>query len=72
MEGEPRERRIASMFQRAMGRPITEAESEAARGFVEELALEKGVATQDIDSDARLWQDFAQSLFCMKEFIYVE
>jgi len=72
IEGEPRERRIASMFQRAMGRPINEAEAEAARGFVEELALEKGVPNLDIDPDARLWQDFAQSLFCMKEFIYVE
>jgi hypothetical protein len=55
-----------------MGRQINEAEAEAARGFVEELALEKGVPNLDIDPDARLWQDFAQSLFCMKEFIYVE
>ena len=72
IDGQPRERRIASMFQRAMGRPINEAETEAARGFVEELALDKGIADRDIDPDARLWQDFAQSLFCMKEFIYVE
>ena len=70
--GEPCEVRIASMFARAMGRPITPAEAEAARGFIGDLATEQGVSGPEIETTPRVWQDFAQSLFCMKEFIYVD
>ena len=70
--GEEREPRIASMFASAMGRPITSAEAKAARGFIEDLAAEQGVSGPGIETNPRVWQDFAQSLFCMKEFIYVD
>jgi hypothetical protein len=71
-EGQPRDLRIASLFLRAMGRPITPDEAEAANAFVEALASEHRVPVREIDSHTRTWQDFVQSLFCMKEFIYVE
>ena len=71
-EGQPRDLRIATLFLRAMGRPITPAEAEAAKEFVEALASEHRVPVREIESHTRTWQDFAQSLFCMKEFIYVE
>ncbi|MFM7816800.1 MAG: DUF1553 domain-containing protein [Verrucomicrobiota bacterium] len=70
--GHPQDVRIASMFARAMGRPITPVEAEAARGFIGELATEQGVSGPGIGTTPRVWQDFAQSLFCMKEFIYVD
>ncbi len=71
-EGQPPEQRIAALFVRAMGRPITPDETEAANAFVEALASEHRVPVREIGSHARTWQDFIQSLFCMKEFIYVE
>jgi hypothetical protein len=71
-EGQPPEQRIAALFVRAMGRPITPDEAEAANAFVEALASEHRVPVREIGSHARTWQDFIQSLFCMKEFIYVE
>jgi len=30
------------------------------------------VSGPGIKTTPRVWQDFAQSLFCMKEFIYVD
>ncbi len=71
-EGQSRDHRIASLFLRAMGRPITPDEASAANEFVEALASEHRVPVREIESHTRTWQDFAQSLFCMKEFIYVE
>jgi hypothetical protein len=71
-EGQPRDHRIASLFLRALGRPITPDEAAAANEFVEALASEHRVPMREIESHTRTWQDFAQSLFCMKEFIYVE
>lgn len=71
-DGDSRDARIASMFAHAMGRPVTPAEAETARGFVAELAAEQGVSGAGIESSPRVWQDFAQSLLCMKEFIYVD
>lgn len=71
-EGQPRDHRIASLFLRALGRPITPDEAAAANEFVEALASEHRVPMREIESHTRTWQDFIQSLFCMKEFIYVE
>ena len=71
-EGQPRDLRIASLFLRAMGRPITPDEANAANAFVEALASEHRVPVREIESHTRTWQDFVQSIFCMKEFIYVE
>jgi hypothetical protein len=55
---DPRDR-VARMFTEALGRPPTAAELDASLDYV------RG------GDPERAWQDFAQSLFNLKEFIYV-
>ncbi len=62
--------RVREMFERAVGRPPTPSELEQARVFLGELAREHHVAG-DLGRSVEVWQDFAQSLFNFKEFIYV-
>jgi len=63
--------RIHSMFRRALARSPTEVELEKALEYVEAIASDHGVATARIGDDPSIWQDFAQSLFNAKEFIYL-
>jgi hypothetical protein len=44
----------------------------SARDFFEELAEEHSIPPEEVETSERVWQDFAQSLFCLKEFIYVD
>jgi len=62
--------RVREMFERALGRPPTPSELEQARAFLAELSREHHV-TDDLGRSVEVWQDFAQSLFNFKEFIYV-
>jgi len=63
--------RIRRMFVTAFARPPTEDELQAARAYVAVLATERKLTAVQTLLNAPLWQDFAQSLFNLKEFIYV-
>jgi hypothetical protein len=65
------EQRIERMFVRAFGRQPDADELGAAVDYLSELAGVHNVAAVDVAATAVIWQDFAQSLFCLKEFIYV-
>jgi hypothetical protein len=71
-EGLGRRDRVAAVHGRALGRNPTPAEVEAELAHVAELAAERGVPDAEADHDVGTWQDFVQSVFCLKEFIYVE
>jgi hypothetical protein len=62
--------RVDEMFQRALARKPTGPELEASRVFLAELAREHKVAEDSLRNE-NVWRDFAQSLFNLKEFIYV-
>ena len=70
-DGATPEQRVRHMFQVALSREPTTVEFSLALEYLTELATEHGVATNDIPGNALVWQDLAQSLFCLKEFIYV-
>ncbi len=57
--------RIRRMFGRAFTRPPTEREFSQCRDYLGELSQAHGGDAQAV------WRDFAQSLFNLKEFIYV-
>jgi cytochrome c553 len=59
--------RVAGMYEAALGRPPTAAESEAAVGFLKGQADEYGAADHP-----KAWADLAHVLFNAKEFILVE
>ena len=71
-EGRARDSRVESMFLKAFARSATPADLTAAREFLDELAAEHTVPSNEIQASEVVWRDFAQSLFCLKEFIYVE
>ena len=54
-------------FLRTLGRPPTTRELDEADSFLITLADEHQVAREDIQTNARLWQDFAQAVFNFKE-----
>ena len=58
-------------FEVALSREPAAAELAIAIDYLTELAAEHGVAAAEISGNVPIWQDFAQSLFCLKEFIYV-
>ncbi|MEE3372217.1 MAG: DUF1553 domain-containing protein [Planctomycetota bacterium] len=70
-DGATTEQRVRHMFEVALSREPTTAECSLALEYLSELATEHRVATNDIPGNALVWQDLAQSLFCLKEFIYV-
>jgi hypothetical protein len=55
--------RIQLLFQTAFARPATADEITKSRAYLASLGADA--------SDPRAWQDFIQSLFNLKEFIYV-
>jgi len=71
-DGRNRDERIQAMIVRALGRPATAEDVAGSREFLLGLAAEHSVPPHDLESNERVWQDFAQSLFCLKEFIYVD
>ena len=59
------------MFTSATGRAPTEAEQGKMQVYLAELAKAHAVADGKLLESQRVWQDFAQSVFNLKEFIYV-
>ncbi|MBL9169752.1 MAG: DUF1553 domain-containing protein [Verrucomicrobiales bacterium] len=71
-DGQHRDERVRRMFLKAFGRCATAEDVEAARGYLEELATEHKIISAELEKNEGVWKDFAQSLFCLKEFIYVD
>lgn len=70
-DGADREQRVRGMFVVTLGREPNAAELAASLDYLTELAAEHGVPVAEIPSSTAVWQDFAQTVFCLKEFIYV-
>ena len=71
-DGHNPDERVKAMILQALGRPASAEDLAGSREFLLELAAEHSIPPQDLPSSQRVWQDFAQSLFCLKEFIYVD
>jgi len=56
----------SQMFTQALGRPPDAAEQQSMNDYLAELAALHGP-----QGELQVWQDYAQSLFNLKEFIYV-
>ncbi|NBV22655.1 MAG: DUF1553 domain-containing protein, partial [Proteobacteria bacterium] len=63
--------RLRRMFATAFARPPSERESTQALAYLATLARDANVPADQLATSERVWQDFAQSLFNLKEFIYV-
>lgn len=63
--------RLEQMFLRAIGRPPTADERDRTLTYLAELAAARGVARENLMTAPGVWQDVAQALFNLKEFIYV-
>ena len=61
------ESRVARMFAEAFARAPNDDEMAASTAFLHDLAPEQSTLL----TNERAWQDFAQSLFNLKEFIYL-
>ena len=64
------QQRVRNMFQVALGRQPDANELAVSTAYLRELATEHP-DKDNIGSNTKVWQDFAQSMFCLKEFIYV-
>lgn len=58
---------VDEMFERTFTRPPTAAERDRALAYLDSTATERGVTLKNHG----VWADFAQALFCSKEFIYL-
>ncbi len=65
------EARIERMFVRALGRPPLPDELLVAREYLDQTAAAKGSADEPLRSLPSPWAALAQSLFNLKEFIYL-
>ena len=63
--------RVKTMFATAFSRPPSAAELTKSRAYLADLARDANLPAADLAASERVWQDFAQSLFNLKEFIYV-
>ena len=70
-EADGTEERIGRMFRKAFCREAAPAELQAAKEYLEDLCEEHGVPVNQLDRSLVVWQDFSQSVFCLKEFLYV-
>lgn len=68
---EPADARVRRMFQAALARPPADDELSAALRYLSELARQHEAPAEKLPGSERVWQDFAQSLFNAKEFIYL-
>ena len=64
--------KVRQIFLWALGRAPTAEEQDKAGSFLMTLADEHGVARENIQANARVWQDFVQAVFNFKEFIYIQ
>lgn len=63
--------RLRRMFATAFARPPSAEELARSRAYLADLAHAADVPAVSLAANERVWQDFAQSLFNLKEFIYV-
>ena len=63
--------RVRRMFEAAFARPPSTDEAAKAHAYLAALAREANIPGDQLATSERVWQDFAQSLFNLKEFIYV-
>ncbi|MFN9721026.1 MAG: DUF1553 domain-containing protein, partial [Planctomycetota bacterium] len=70
-DGTSSDQRIRHMFLVALSRAPDDSELQASLDYISDLAAEHGVEGTDVAGSVAVWQDFAQSIFCLKEFIYV-
>ena len=63
--------RFEQMFVTALGRKPTASERDRALTYMAELDAARGVADAERMREPASWQDLAQALFNLKEFIYV-
>jgi hypothetical protein len=68
-KGETAAERVDAMFEKALGRKASAAERDRAQTYVAMLAAEHNAA--DPMESEPVWRDFAQSLFNLKEFLYL-
>ena len=59
--------RVERMFLRALGRPATAAEVTASLSYL----AAPGRTDAELLARREVWQDFAHSLFNLKEFLYL-
>jgi hypothetical protein len=62
------ETRVRQMFERALSRPPTESELISSRAYL----IAEGNDLKAVLDNHNVWRDFAQSLFNLKEFIYIK
>ena len=65
------EDRAVRMFRRAMGRLPDEWETAAVMSALREFSKERDLLESEWLSSQELWADLAQSLFNLKQFIYL-
>lgn len=63
--------RVCAMFAAAFARSPADEEVISAREYLHLLAEDRKVAADQLLASEPIWQDFAQSLFNLKEFIYL-
>lgn len=63
--------RVRAMFETAFARTPADDELESARLYLAALATGRQVPPDQVLASEPVWQDFAQSLFNLKEFIYL-
>ncbi len=69
--GQSRDERVRVMFEQAFGRLPGDTELAGAAQYLDDLAAAHQVAVAQMGTSEPVWQDFAQSLFNLKEFIYL-
>jgi len=63
--------RARQMFEMAFARPPSAAELDQAQRYLTDLSEQHGVEVGNLSKSLEVWRDFAQSLFNLKEFIYL-
>ena len=63
--------RIRCMFISVYARPPSDDEAAAAAAYLTALARDRQLTPDKVLANEAVWQDFAQSLFNLKEFIYL-
>jgi hypothetical protein len=65
------EARVRRMFATAFARPPLDRELATVTGYLTTLAQDRNLTTEQLLTNELVWRDFAQSLFNLKEFIYL-
>lgn len=60
------ERKVEALFLQALGRPAVASELAIAQRYLADLRRELG------SNEVRVWQDFAQAMLNLKEFLYIK